>query len=559
MHHWGSKRARSWVGLTIALAVPLLGEGCSDDDGSAMHEGGSTMTGANSTTTGGHGTDPGSSTGAMSTTAVDSTGSEASTGGDDRDDGVKFDVGGDDGGNDSPPAFPTTCEEAEAGQTSVGCIFYPARVPGAHQTSGFAVTNVSDEDATVTLSDIGGVIDMQVVPAGGSHVFPVDVHLMASTSGVGSNGMVLESDHPLQAFQFMPIASPPTADASIVLPGPTLGTKHRVVTYNVHNNNTWQYVSVVATEDDTQVTFTLEQPGSQALAGGVVPVLDKDLGPDSVTVEIDRLQHLTVMGHWENDTTMELNEFTGSLVESDKPVAVYSGKVLANIPEGQCCADLISTAVPPTTVWGTEYPGVTFLPVGQDKPDIWRLIGNVDGTVIELSGDLVDTIELDEGEFADVMTHEIFWMKANHPFGAAHFMTAGSLAPPAQPLQPYDCANTLSVPGDPAMGWIYPRGNWLHRYVLRTGSVDWCHDHATIVAPLSAWDDITLGGAPLPAVTPIGGESDHGYAWVPLPDETTALEAPSHVGVAVEVYGYVDHGSYYYPGGMGLQTINPAG
>ena len=37
------------------------------------------------------------------------------------------------------------------------------------------------------------------------------------------------------------------------------------------------------------------------------------------------------------------------------------------------------------------------------------------------------------------------------------------------------------------------------------------------------------------------------------------LIAPEDVGVQVEVYGYVDHGSYFYPGGMGLQNINPQG
>jgi hypothetical protein len=265
------------------------------------------------------------------------------------------------------------------------------------------------------------------------------------------------------------------------------------------------------------------------------------------------------MGHWENDTSMELNEFTGSLVESSKPVAVYSGKVLANIPEGACCADLISTAVPPTTVWGTQYAGVKFLPVGVDKPDIWRLIGNADGTVVELTGDYADTLMLDEGEFVDVSTPEIFWMDGNKPFGVVHFMTAGSLNPPAQPLVPYDCGMGLQSPGDPAMGWVYPKGNWLHRYVLRTGSEDWCHDHATIIAPTGAWDDITLDGNPLPAMTDIGGGSGHGYAWVPLPNQTHSLVAPPTVGVQVEVYGYVGHGSYYYPGGMGLQDINPEG
>ncbi|NVB39492.1 hypothetical protein G6O69_16740 [Pseudenhygromyxa sp. WMMC2535] len=55
---------------------------------------------------------------------------------------------------------------------------------------------------------------------------------------------------------------------------------------------------------------------------------------------------------------------------------------------------------------------------------------------------------------------------------------------------PYDCPDALQNPGDPAVGWVYPEGNWLNRYLFSpgTGSSLWCHDHVTIVAALSDWD-----------------------------------------------------------------------
>ncbi|MCA9696617.1 MAG: IgGFc-binding protein [Myxococcales bacterium] len=422
------------------------------------------------------------------------------------------------------------------------------------------VSNVSDSVANVSLSDKNGMVQQAQVQPGATHLFSDNgAHKMNAVTGLGDDGYVIESDQVLQVFQYMPPDGTVTADASIVLPGPALGDRHRVVTYNVHNNNTWQYAAVVATEDNTEVTFTLAQPGSETLAGGSFQALSYDMGMDVLVANLNRLDTLVIAGHWEN-VDAELNEFSGSVIESDKPIAVYSGKQLANIPEGQCCADLIATSVPPTSVYGTEYAGVRFLPVGQPgKYDIWRVIGNEDGTVIELTGDYQDTIMLDEGEFADIATGDVFWAAANKPFGMAHFMTGGSLLP--MPFQPYDCPDVLQNPGDPAVGWVYPKGNWLNRYLFSpgTGSSLWCHDHVTIVAALSDWDQIMMDGQPLPDPTPIGGGSNHGYVYVPVPNPSHEIVAPPTVGVEVSVYGFVSHGSYFYPGGVGLQELNPAG
>ena len=477
--------------------------------------------------------------------------------------GIKYDLGapGDMGGPGAAPVFPKTCAEAEETTTSVGCVFYPLALPGTQATTGFMVSNVSDSVANVTFSDQYGQIAQSQVQPGETYMFTdTGLHFMNTQTGIGDDGYVIESDQVLQLFQFMPPDGTVTADASIVLPGTTLGTKHRVVTYNGHNNNTPQYAAVVATEDATEVTFTLAQPHSQTEAGGGQPALDFDMGNDTLVVNLDRLDTLLIIGHWENHLdTAQLNEFTGSLFESDKPVAVYSGKYLANIPEGNCCADLIAEAIPPTTTWGTEYAGVRFLPTGQpNKPDIWRFISNADGTVIELTGNTQGTLNLDEGEFADVSTGSVFWAKGNLPFGLAHFMTAGSLM--SAQIQPYDCT-ALSDVGDPALSWAYPSGNWLSRYVFSpgTGSSSWCHDHVTVVARLVQWNQITMDGAPLPAPTPIGGDSSHGYAYIAVPNPSHEIVAPESVGVEVTVYGYVSYGSYVYPGGVGLQTLNPDG
>ena len=81
---------------------------------------------------------------------------------------------------------------------------------------------------------------------------------------------------------------------------------------------------------------------------------------------------------------------------------------------------------------------------------------------------------------------------------------------------------------------------------------------ATIVAPMADWDEVLFDGGALPAPTAIA-DSGFGFVYVPLPNAFHEVEAPSTVGVEVSAYGYVGHGSYFYPGGMGLQALNPEG
>lgn len=523
-------------------------------------DGGTADEGAESTGTGGS-EEESADTGSASTT--DDTGVP------------KLDVGGEDetGEDEIPPApiFPTTCEEAAEVKTSVGCVFYPLAVPQQYGdspgTTSFVVSNVSDQNATVLLYDQNGLVDQRQVAPGQIGTFVDSVRHLPSLSGVYPDGFRIESDQVLQVFQFSPPYATVTADASLVFPDVALGTKHRVVVNNDLSTIGNQYVAVVAPTDDTEVTFTLTAPATITLSGGPVPLLDSDMGQDTFQVTLDALDVLVVAAENGNPQTMlKTNQLTGSLVESDKPVAVYSGNSPTYVPEVNptfyCCGDLISDMVPPTTVLGRRYAAVKFLPQKNEK-DVWRFIGNVDGTEIVLSGGIDDVIQLDEGEWADRHVAEPFWAEGNQAFGMVHFMTGSEYAmweKGEMGVLPYDC-NWIATPGDPAIGWVLPIGNWLNRYQFPVGPTTlgtWCNDHVTVVAPLAAWDDVTYNGAALPDVNPVG-DSEFGYAYVPATTPIGEVLAPEGVGVMIDVYGYVDDGSYYYPGGMGLQTLNPEG
>ena len=472
------------------------------------------------------------------------------------------------GGNEILPLpFPKTCAEAQESKTSVGCTFFPLHLPG-HWGAAFIAGNVSSQHAKVTLANADGVVGMHDLSAGLTGVFNASDYELPDETTIVPFGYVIESTQPIQVNQLIPPIMVPSNDASLVIPQTGLGTRHRIVTYNDQfNDHVRQYVAVAATEDDTTVTFTLQQPGSTTLASsdGMIPALDKDVGPESTTATLNRLEVLVIVGGNTDPKTGQLtNELTGSLVTSDKPVAVYSGNNHSFVPAGCgmdcCCGDLIGTSVPPTTAYGKTYAGVKLLPIG-DEADVWRFIADHDDTQITLQGDENTSISLAEGEFTDILSKGVFTVSANHPIGVAHLMSGGMATGLTDPgLQPWDCDFTIPYPGDPALTWVYPKENWLHRYTMVVGASltagSWCHDHVTVVAEQSAWHSITLDGEALPPPTTLASSS-LGYAYIPVDDGGHELIAPPEVAVEVTVYGYLNFGSYLFPGGMGFRELNP--
>ena len=493
-----------------------------------------------------------------------------------------FDVATPDAGAPSQ-GFPQTCAEAAAAQSTIGCEFYPVfahdagSLPGnfpgneLNDVLGVAVSNVSPDVANVTLQESNGMVQQVMLDPGALHTFLVyqDSSTYASplahdTCHVEGKAMVLTSDRPLQAWQFLPIGVGEDNDASILMPRHTWGTRHRVVTpIGKLGGN---YVLVVAAEDDTEVTITLA-PG---VLGGTKPHADYIPGCKPVPALVGAGDSMTLTLHAgdilkvvTDRMTGQLSDLSGSLVEATRPISVFSGTNAVYLPAADCCSDLVGTAVPPVTTWGKAYPAVKLRPVTKGY-DVWKFIADEDETTITLTGDENDVLVLNAGEVAEVYSTGTFWAASDKAFGVARLQTAGWFADPGlagkNAYDTYDCG-AIDAPGDPAMSWEFPPDNWLNRYLLPTASglgslTEWCNDTATIVAPTERWQEVTLDGAPLPPGIPVAG-SGFSWAYVDLPAPLHEVDAPVDVPVGVMVYGLIHNGSYLYPGGVGLDVINP--
>ena len=518
------------------------------------------------------------------TTGVDaSRGGSGGSGGDSAgsdDEGLKLDVGDpDDPGIPplpEPVPFPTTCDEAAEIPSSVGCEFYPLALPqgtGQWGDTAFLVSNVAPGSAHVVLEDRDGVVaELDLAPGESQPMIVGSDHQLLAQSGLQLRGYRLTSNAVLQVFVVVPPQRTPTADASIALPVNALGQRHRIATYPGNGGFVdlgQQWVSIVAPGDETEVTVEIVGEDTVTLMGNGYPALDASIdGQDQFTATLDALEVLVVAASPIDPESGEAdNDLTGSLVLSNKPVAVYSGTLPVYVPqppigESLCCADLLAEAVPPTTALGWRYAAVKFDPLGAE-PDVWRFVGDHDGTVVTLSGGVDDVLELDAGELVDVQTPESFVAEGTRPFALLHFMTgsemvAGSQKGPA--IDTVDCGPVFT-PGDPAMSWVYPRGNWLTRYLFTVDISDgapWCRDRLTVVAAADEWDLIEHNGRPLPEGTPLA-DGELLRAYIGAEEGTHDLVAPDDVGFEVTAYGYADDGSYVFAGGVGVQVLNPAG
>jgi hypothetical protein len=470
------------------------------------------------------------------------------------------------------------CDGLELAPSSVGCSF----VAGMHREAGVALANMSDVPATVTISDAEGVIE-DVVVAPGATEFAIWTGDAPSSGIYDTLVRFIESDQPIQAWQFTPPLSGMDNDASVLLPFHTLGTRHRIVSYvggspdpelfPIYSPFAELHLVMHAIEDDTDVTVRLVSPRARANVAQAhpdVPSLDVAAGDDTITVQLDRGQTLVLSEHEQGShATPPEVEWTGGLVTSTAPIAVYVASMTmipwGEWPEpfGMCCADTIADAVPPTSVLGTRYVGVKTMPL-RDEYDIFRVVANQDGTRVTVSGDASQELMLDEGEFADIQTTGAILLEGNHAFSVAQFMVSSMIGFPDQgPAETHDCG-VVDSPGDPALQILFPIDNWLDAYRFPSGAAGiggggWCHNHATITARIADWSGIRLDDEALPEPQRIG-DSELGYVRVPLTAGSVyGLESATGNGVQLDVYGYRDDGSYIYPGGLRLEGINPEG
>jgi hypothetical protein len=526
------------------------------------------------------------------------------------------------------------CDEASREHSNVGCEYWAVDLDNAVVSTGNAaaqqyavvVSNaepdlvanvVVDEDTsapgqpnavrTVATARVGPHA-LEVFKLGPKEVdgsapgtFDTGTH-----TALSRNAFRVRSDVPLVVYQFNPLenANVLSNDASILLPTPALGGAGGR-TYVVAG-----WPETIAHTDDPLTNFPSDPPTSLRVfltlvgtapdthvhvkstarivpGGPLVSGVDKG-GSFDLT-----LQPFEVM----NLETEEFNaDFTGSLIDTTAPVAVYVGSEASDAPffstfsDRSCCADHLESQLAPIRAVGKRYvlarmpnrskaiaaAGGAISPF--DEPEFFRVVAAQPGLtkVTTTLPPPFDAFDLDgEGANATLAVHGDAVLTASQPVILADVQASQEAAGVVRGLPG----------GDPSLSFVPPVEQWRSDYVLLTPD-KYAFDFLVITAPSAA--QVFLDGLPIDGnvceIAPGDGLTDKQRNGKPpdfsiyrcqlsFPTIDPTKPSPENVGlgrqndgvhrvqadypVGVVVYGFDSFVSYAYAGGTELKDLNP--
>ena len=211
----------------------------------------------------------------------------------------------------------------------------------------------------------------------------------------------------------------------------------------------------------------------------------------SITIQLQYLETLLLK------PVAALADLTGTKVESNKPLSVYSGHTCGHIPTDKDDCDFVGEQIPPVASWGNEFLVQSFY---SRHSYILKLIGSQNDTNIDIT--CADgshyTLSLQEGSVLNQTISETScYINSTSPILVAQFVLGYS-------------AHTNFRPGDPAMTIIPP----LHQYANNVTSfpiVNLRHDPSyflsgsfsvnLVVLAVNDSSQIQLNGTVLPSLT----------------------------------------------------------
>jgi hypothetical protein len=475
---------------------------------------------------------------------------------------------------------PVNCEQALAAKTYIGCDFWPT-VTANQVWSVFdfavVVANAGTEPANITVQrgnttvatttvapDATGTIYLPWVPElkGPDFDSCTAVGPLNGTVRVPSGAYHLTSSTPVTVYQFNaleygPQGGPPgkdwsscpaqqcgipcfsfSNDASLLLPAPALTGNYRIFGYpGWIDANLGATVTITGTEDGTTVFVTMGGTASLLGGGGL-----GSAGPgQQFGFPLQRGEVVQLYGASNAD-------WSGTLIQADKPVQVVHGLPCTQVPYGVAACDHIEESVLPAETLGKQYiVAAPTAPTGGANPYVVRIYGNVDGTTLTYPGGAPPNAPttIGSGQYVDLgVINQDFEVVGSNEFAVAMF----------QPGANINGNSSAEAPGDPAQSIATAVEQYRTKYVF-LAPLDYDTNYVDVIMPMGA--NVVLDGSPISASpTPIS--SGYGVARVLLADNGQGGHVlTSDLPVGIQVLGYGAYTSYQYPGGLNLELIAP--
>lgn len=404
-------------------------------------------------------------------------------------------------------------------------------------------------------------VDDPVVPAGQSREFTMPV-MNVHGSELAPKAIRVMASRPVVAYQFNPFDSENAAsnDGSLLLPQNALGKLYYAVSLpsrgalmGFPENN--GFVAIVATAPNTTVKVT---PPVRLIAN---PTHGVGLSPapllanQTYTFTLQLFDVLNLEQYAEGGVITPgtvPKDLTGTRVEADKPVAVFSGHQVAGIQEAlklqftdewdSCCTEHLEEQLMPVETWGTEALCVKSKPRGYEA-DRFVVVAGEAGvqltTVPPIDGVDGETLAK-AGDSLRVETQESFVLKATGTIQVVQFLMSQG--------QTQTIGSGVPGTGDPSMMILPPSLQYRDSYVIRTADgfgTNW----TTVIRPAGL--PVMADGVVLPdsAFEPLG-DGTWQFAYHEVTTGNHAFTASQPFGLMV--YGYGGVTAYGYPGGMNL-------
>lgn len=498
------------------------------------------------------------------------------------------------------------CDLAAGLPSNVGCEFWAVDldqfdappIPGLGFTGndpasapwGIVVSNAGQTTANVTVeyneAPVGQppspkVLGQVNIPAGSLKTIklptreldcgPKPNDVTAPGTCLSSNAYRVTSSSPVVVYQFNVFENAFSNDASLLLPTNALGKYYRILGWGAGHPVQIDfpglpkildrsYITVVGVHENTKVTIkpsarTHANPSSNPPIPTLQPgeSIDFTIGPfDVINIETDdfTLQESTKIQH--------LADLSGSLVVSDKPVAVFSGVETTSapgnldIPKGPdwkdgdtCCLDHLEDQMFPLESIGKQFL-ITHSPVRSKgsyiEPDVLRFVGAAEpATVTTNMPPPFDSFTIQPGEIKDTWTQGHVIINSTAPVVIGQLLISQGYVSGA-------------LTGDPSLTIFPPADQFRTEYVIPVPP-SWSSNYVVIAAQPST--QITLNKNPLSGckIDPIGDLNGVTYEARTCPLTTGAYYLSGSEPFGIAVYGYGSAGSYAYVGGADVKPI----
>ncbi len=328
-------------------------------------------------------------------------------------------------------------------------------------------------------------------------------------------------------------------DTALALPIDTMGTDYIISTYNsdIVPDDRGRF-AVVAAQDDTTISIT--------------PTHDLVGHPGGTTFQKHLNQGQVYFA--ESLSGGPVNDLTGTIVNSDKPVGVTNGNLCTNVPSNVIACDFIFEVSQPTNFWGTTVP-IANLPDRVPAGVLYRVLAAEDGTTLQSAVGQFAPQTIDRGEFFEIISASDDVWTADSPIQVTQFMTGGS----------YSNLTGQDAPiGDPAMINLLPSNQYRNEFtvvalddLVLSGAN---HDSTfqkhliTIIAENGDTSTIERNGTAIGPgnFTAIGAS---GYSVARIEVDAGAHTTSSNNPHSVTIQGYQEWESYGNPGGASFPPV----